>query len=230
MALPDRVLPSTVGGLNDELIFATSGGRRMRLYGSTAATLRVEEIVEERFSLNASAFGLEAGDRYMLFCGDTAQVISKQDSGYSRGCWKFGAELIGGVSNLGKAVLFATLWQEGVSLVYPLTFSGTSDSRLAVVGGTITEEELPFAARVTTELLPRSAAKYRLYGIRVEGKGPFTLSLTDNTPHIQSQTLDMKDARGYHLWGRVTDSPMLTVEFSGHLCGVALKYRVLNRM
>ena len=57
-----------------------------------------------------------------------------------------------------------------------------------------------------------------------------TVTLTDNTAEEFGRVLTTADMRGYLLWGRVSDSPKLSVNFSGELEGFALKYSHLNRM
>ncbi|MBO5199793.1 MAG: hypothetical protein J6B93_00780 [Clostridia bacterium] len=230
VALPDRALAATVAPLGNELVFATASGRLMRLFGATAAALRVEDICSDRISANATAFGLALEDKYALFQGDRAIIVWKRGEGYCRGVWHLGTEIIGGASNMGKTVLFARLWQGGINAVYPLTVADGYDSILIVKDGVIEEKELPIAGILTLELLERDAVRYRLYGIRVDGRGPVTVTLTDNTVEEFGRVLTTADMRGYLLWGRVSDSPKLSVNFSGELEGFALKYSHLNRM
>ena len=230
VGLPDRALAATVAPLGNELVFATASGRLMRLFGATAAALRVEDICSDRISANATAFGLTLEDKYALFQGDRAIIVWKRGEGYCRGVWHLGTEIIGGASNMGKTVLFARLWQGGINAVYPLTVADGYDSILIVKDGVIEEKELPIAGTLTLELLERDAVRYRLYGIRVDGRGPVTVTLADNTAEEFGRVLTTADMRGYLLWGRVSDSPKLSVNFSGELEGFALKYSHLNRM
>ena len=214
LSLPSTPLAKSICRSGEGVVFTDLDGEVYEFKGS--AFKRLYGISEP---IDATAFALTDKDRYCLFCGKTAFVLSADDSGKIRLYkWNFDEDIAGGFSYMGKILLLGLARRGAEVTLFPVLFGeGGAD--------TVCTDEGQSLVPITAEISLRpfnTPAPMRFLSLYIEGDGEVLLTVFEGGKIKKSERMTLKRGGKKIFCGFRAKKPEIRLSFSGDFSAVSL--------
>ncbi len=217
---PCEPLPKSIGKLGSDIVFVNTNREILKL----TKTWEIETIGKTK--TDADGFGISCGNRYIYFYGEGATVVE----GESVSSWALPSNIVGGFAYLDKLVLFSSLYENGVYILYPVWVSGNLDRKVIISDTVAKKIESEITAECSFYPFKKEDGCVKISKIRIDGQTDnITVTLSDKEGRRQKSRVSLYKGKTVFTNGFTGYNPKLTLNFSsGKIEGVAVEYHTLN--
>lgn len=213
-------IPKSIEKLGSDIVFVNTNREIFKL---TKAG-KVEKIGKTK--TDADGFGISCGNRYIYFYGEGATVVEDE----SVSSWELPSNMVGGFAYLDKLILFSSIYENGVYILYPVWVSGNLDRKI-IISDTLAEKiESEITAECSFYPFKKEDGCVKISKIRIDGQTDnITVTLSDKEGRRQKSRIGLYKGKKVFTNGFSGYNPKLTLNFSsGKIEGVAVEYHTLN--